>query len=142
MDAFSDRDGITISALDSWFVNTEAVRNKHYSATSVTKADRQKALGIAGAEKSVGIVYAENAQSDPKKLVQELLKTVKGRESLEMLEKPLKESDPEVLEEDAKYTRKEFTEGIKQAKQPLSYLPVHSGFITVDTRYLKLLRRH
>lgn len=64
--------------------NKHAVRNKHYSATSVTKADRQKALGIAVGEKSIGMVYLENAQSDPNQLVQELLKTVKGRDWLEM----------------------------------------------------------
>ena len=91
--------------------NKHAVRNKHYSATSVTKADRQKALGIAAGEKSVGeteksvgIVYGENAQSDPNQLVQELLKSGKGSELLEMLEKALKENDPADLEEDAKYT--------------------------------------
>ena len=87
--------------------NKHAVRNKHYSATSVTKADRQKALGIAVGEKSIGMVYLENGQSDPNQLIQQLSKSVKGRELLEMLEKAQKESDPADLEEDAKYTRRD-----------------------------------
>jgi len=39
-------------------------------------------------------VYAENTQTDPNQLIQQLSKSVKGRELLEMLEKALKESDP------------------------------------------------
>ena len=53
------------------------------------------------------IVFEANDQPYPKELVQELLKTVKGRELLEMLEKALKESDPADLKEDAKYTRRD-----------------------------------
>ena len=101
-----ERQGFRKQEIDAWIGNTEAVRNKHYSAISVTKADRQKAdrqkaLGIVGAEKSVGetaksvgIVCAENTQSDPKKLVQQMLEEGKGRELLEMLEKALKENGP------------------------------------------------
>ena len=47
------------------------------------------------------------AQSDPNQLVQELLKSGKDHELLEMLEKALKESDPADLGEDAKYTRRD-----------------------------------
>ena len=96
-----ERQGFRKQEIDAWIGNSEATRNKHYSATSVTKADRQKALGIAPGEKSIGdsvksigMVYAENAQSDPNQLVQQLSKSGKGRELLEMLEKALKESDP------------------------------------------------
>ena len=106
-----ERLGFRRQEIDAWIGNSEAVRDKHYSATSVTKADRQKALGIAGGEKSVGdsaksvgIVYAENTQTDPNQLIQQLSKSVKGRELLEMLETALKQSDPADLEEDAKYT--------------------------------------
>ena len=53
------------------------------------------------------IVSEENAQNDPNQLVQELLKSVEGRELLDMLEKALKESDPADLEENAKYTRRD-----------------------------------
>ena len=84
-----ERQGFRDQEIDAWIGNTEAVRNKHYSATSVTKADRQKALGITGAAKSVGIVYAENTQSDPNHLVEELLKSGKGRELLEIIQKAL-----------------------------------------------------
>ena len=52
-------------------------------------------------------MYAENTQTDPNQLIQQLSKSVKGRELLEMLEKALKESDPADLEEDAKYTRRD-----------------------------------
>ena len=89
----------------------------------VTKADRQKALGIAAGEKSigdsaksVGMLYAENAQSDPNQLIQQLSNSGKGRELLEMREKALKESDPADLEEDAKYTRRVSTKGLKLGK--------------------------
>ena len=121
-----ERRGFRKQEIDAWIGNTEAVRNKHYSATSVTKADRQKALGIAAGEKSVGeteksvgIVYGENAQSDPNQLIQQLSKSGKGRELLEMLEKALKESDPADLGEDAKYTRRLY--------QP----PIFSVFLSV-----------
>ena len=52
-------------------------------------------------------MYAENTQTDPNQLIQQLSKSVKGRELLEMLEKALKESGPADLEEDAKYTRRD-----------------------------------
>ena len=52
-------------------------------------------------------MYAENTQTDPNQLIQQLSKSVKGRELLEMLEKALKQSDPADLEEDAKYTRRD-----------------------------------
>ena len=52
------------------------------------------------------IVSEENAQPDPKELVQEMLEAGKGSELLEMLEKALKGSDPADLEEGAKYTRR------------------------------------
>ena len=52
-------------------------------------------------------MYVENTQTDPNQLIQQLSKSVKGRELLEMLEKALKENDPADLEEDAKYTRRD-----------------------------------
>ena len=58
----------------------------------------------------------DHAQSDPNQLVQQLSKSGKGRELLEMLEKALKESDPADLEEDAKYTRRMSTKGLKLGK--------------------------
>ena len=62
------------------------------------------------------IVSKDHAQSDPNQLVQQLSKSGKGRELLEMLEKALKESDPADLEEDAKYTRRMSTKGLKLGK--------------------------
>ena len=61
-------------------------------------------------------MYAENTQTDPNQLIQQLSKSVKGRELLEMLEKALKESDPADLEEDAKYTRRMYNKGLKLGK--------------------------
>ena len=49
----------------------------------------------------------DHAHTDPNQLIQQLSKSGKGREVLEMLEEALKESDPADLEEDAKYTRRD-----------------------------------
>ena len=43
-------------------------------------------------------MHAENTQTDPNQLIQQLSKSVKGRELLEMLEEALKQSDPADLE--------------------------------------------
>ena len=53
------------------------------------------------------MVSEGNTQPNPKEFIQQLSKSGKGRELLEMLEKALKESDPADLEEDAKYTRRD-----------------------------------
>ena len=109
-----DRAGCRASELDEWIGNTEEVRRRHYRTNSVNSSDRQTAR-LRGQNESCtkdsGIVYQivsdENTQSDPNQLVQELLKSGKGRELLEMLEKALKESNPADLEEGAKYIRRD-----------------------------------
>ena len=40
------------------------------------------------------MVSDENAQTDPKELIQQMLEAGKGRELLEMLENAIKENDP------------------------------------------------
>jgi hypothetical protein len=52
-------------------------------------------------------VYAENTQTDPNQLIQQLSKSVKGRELLEVIQKALIQADSGELEIAEKYTRRE-----------------------------------
>ena len=103
-----------MSFLHQGLGNTEPVRRKHYNGTAVTKKDRQKALGITANQNRVGesqnrvvIGESKDAQNDPKELIQELLRTEKGRVLLEMLQQALKEPDSSDLEKTEKYTRRD-----------------------------------
>ena len=96
-----DRAGCRASELDEWIGNTEEVRRRHYRTNSVNYSDRQTARLRGQNEtctKDSEIVYqivsGENAQSDPKELIQQMLEAGKGSELLEMLENALKENDP------------------------------------------------
>lgn len=100
-----------MSFLHQGLGNTEPVRRKHYNGTAVTKKDRQKALGITANQNRVGesqnrvvIGESKDAQNDPKELIQELLRTEKGRVLLEMLQQALKEPDSSDLEKTEKYS--------------------------------------
>ena len=109
-----DRSGCRVSELDEWIGNTDEVRKRHYRTNSVNSTDRETAR-LRGSESRCTknseavyhIVSKDHAQTDPNQLIQQLSKSVKGRELLEMLEKALKQSDPADLEEDAKYTRRD-----------------------------------
>ena len=96
-----DRAGCRASELDEWIGNTEEVRRRHYRTNSVNSSDRQTAR-LRGQNESCTtdseivyqIVSDENAQPDPKELVQQILEAGKGSGLLEMLENALKETDP------------------------------------------------
>ena len=118
-----EREGCRVSQVDEWIGNNEDVRERHYRTKRVNSNDRQTAR-LRGSESRCTknseavyhIVSKDHAQSDPNQLVQELLKSGKGHELLEMLEKALKESDPADLEEAAKYTRRMYAELEKARK--------------------------
>ena len=96
-----DRAGYPSNELDEWIGNTEEVGRRHYRTNSVNSSDRQTAR-LRGQNESCTtdseivyqIVSDENAQPDPKKLVQQMLEAGKGSELLEMLETALKENEP------------------------------------------------
>ena len=118
-----ERLGFRRQEIDAWIGNSEAVRDKHYSATSVTKADRQKALEITQkenrvrqSENRVRLGCDEDTQTDPNQLIQQLSKSVKDRELLEVIQKALIQADSGELEIAEKYTRRMYTKGLKLGK--------------------------
>ena len=61
-------------------------------------------------------MYAENTQTDPNQLIQQLSKSVKDRELLEVIQKALIQADSGELEIAEKYTRRMYTKGLKLGK--------------------------
>ena len=61
-------------------------------------------------------MYAENTQTDPNQLIQQLSKSVKDRELLEVIQKALIQADSGELEIAEKYTRRMYNKGLKLGK--------------------------
>ena len=96
-----DHAGCRARELDEWVGNTEEVRRRNDRTTSVNSSDQQP-IRFRGQNESCTtdpeivyqILFYQNAQPDPKEVVQQMLEAGKGRELLDMLGNAIKENDP------------------------------------------------